>query len=67
MDRKALGRAMLEAKRFLKKADEAILRRVKDHQFGFTFGGTKETAALKRASMDLSRALSALRSRKEEG
>jgi hypothetical protein len=49
--------AIDEAERFIRLAGHAVNKlRAKD-----VYGGSKETAAAKRASMDLSRALSTLR------
>lgn len=50
--------AVYEAKRFIKKAEEAIKVLVDDEYATF---GCKETAAAKRSSMDLTRALAQLR------
>ncbi|MBU1067336.1 hypothetical protein KKE60_06085 [Patescibacteria group bacterium] len=51
-----LGKAMKEAERFLKTAKAVYNRKTIDIEYG-----CKETAAAKRASMDLSRALSIIR------
>ncbi len=51
--------AMHEARRFLTKADAAITRLNSDELAYMT--GSKELAAAKRASMDLSRALTEIR------
>ena len=53
-----LKAAMIEAERFIKKADIAICALEDDHYKSF---GSKETGAAKRASMDLTRALSEMR------
>jgi len=53
-----INKSVLEARRFLKKADEAI-KRIKSE--GEYFYCSKETGAVKRASMDLSRELVNLR------
>ena len=65
MNKTKLQVAIIEAKRFLAKAQAATVRMEVDKEMTFTFQGTKEDAACKRASMDLSRALSDLR--KPEG
>ncbi len=49
--------AIAEAKRFIKKAEAAIV----DYQGESYFNGTPATAAAKRASMDLTRSLAELR------
>ena len=56
-----LEEAKAEALRFAKKADEAIavLQSANVERCGFS--GSKETAAAKRASMDLTRALVCVR------
>ena len=61
MDKVKLGRAILEAKRFLKKANEVLARDIAEESNKWKPWGTKENAACKRASMDLSRTLSELR------
>lgn len=58
MNIETLDNAVEEAKKFIEKAEKAIKRSEED---GYTFFGCKETAACKRASMDLTRALSELR------
>ena len=58
MNEHTLKEAVSEAERFLKRAKELQdLLKDKPH----AFYGTKETGAVRRASMDLSRALSDLR------
>jgi len=54
MNTDTLNKAISEAKRFIKAAE-----RVEFDRWGF--GNCKETAAAKRASMDLTRALAELR------
>ena len=58
-----IARARHEALRFIKRCDELIERHAKDEHFRryMEITGSKETAAVKRASMDLSRALSEMR------
>jgi len=51
--------AIDESRRFIRKA-EAARKRLKEDNFG-GFSGSKETAAAKRASLDLTRALSDMR------
>ena len=55
----AYKQAITEAERFITKARLAIHRLTNDEMADIT--GSKETAAAKRASMDLSRALSEIR------
>lgn len=58
-----LNKAVQEAHRFLGVADTAI-RRIKSEEMRsnkFLLGGAKEIGAVKRASMDLTRALADLR------
>ena len=50
----ALDDAIKEAERFIKKAELAKERLIDDK---FAWSGTKETGAVKRASMDLTREL----------
>jgi hypothetical protein len=66
MNKVKLGIAMAEARRFLRKA-EAAQKRMKDGEpLGpHYYSGTKENAACKRASLDLTRTLADLRSREE--
>ena len=59
MTLEALETAITEAKRFLSKAADAK-RRIKKDTYWAMMGCT-ETAAAKRASMDLTRALAAMR------
>jgi len=59
MNRLILEVAMDEAKRFLAIAEEAEKRLTDDAMV--TISGSKETAACRRASMDLTRALAELR------
>ena len=58
-----IARARHEALRFIARCDELIERHAKDDDFRrhMEIIGFKETAAVKRASMDLSRALSEMR------
>lgn len=56
--REALEEAIDEAEKFLEVASFAIRRHNDESEIYF---GTKETAALNRSSMDLTRALSAYR------
>ena len=53
-----LNDAIIEAQRFIDKANEAKERLINDRYASF---GCKEMAAAKRASMDLTRALVAVR------
>ena len=53
-----LNKAVSEAKRFLKKADSAIKRIKSEDEY---FYCSKETGAVRRSSMDLSRELTELR------
>lgn len=61
MTLETLETAISEAKRFLKKADAAKRRFKTDEKWIRTGCGYLETAAAKRASMDLTRALAAMR------
>ncbi len=76
MNKEQIDEAVIECNRFLNRVDDLRvrvdqaekLRKVevpgfsKEHQFKFNpFTGCKESAAIKRASMDLSRALVKLR------
>ena len=54
----ALTDAIIEAERFIKKAELAKERLINDD---YAWAGTKETGAAKRASMDLTRALVGVR------
>jgi hypothetical protein len=54
-----IGVAIVETKRFLKKA-KAAKKRLSEDSLAL-ISGSKETAAMKRASMDLSRALTEIR------
>jgi len=58
-----IARARSEALRFIERCDELIERHDKDEHFRryMEITGFKETAAVKRASLDLSRALSEMR------
>ena len=58
-----ISRARGEALRFVARCDELIERHAKDEHFRkyMEITGFKETAAVKRASLDLSRALSEMR------
>ena len=58
MDICAIDKAMKEAERFLDRA-EAVRQKVMKDKYAFM--GCKETAACKRASMDLSRSLAEIR------
>jgi len=62
MNIKTVRNAVAEAERFLERAKE-VEKKVKEYPDcdGYIFFVCKETAALKRASMDLSRALTELR------
>ena len=62
MNQDTFGAARLEAERFIAacaRLERSILQTTGDWDWPIT--GTKETGAVKRASMDLSRALSAMR------
>lgn len=59
MNESLLIEAEKEAKRFLTKCKELKERRSKGDLYSFQ--GCKESGAVKRASLDLSRALSAIR------
>jgi len=52
--------AIDESRRFIRKAEAARKRLKEDNKYG-GFSGSKETAAAKRASLDLTRALSDMR------
>lgn len=58
-----IAHARSEALRFIARCDELMERHAKEEDFRRYMGitGFKETAAVKRASMDLSRALSEMR------
>jgi hypothetical protein len=58
-----ISRARYEAVRFIARCDELLERHARDEHFRryMEITGFKETAAVKRASLDLSRALSELR------
>lgn len=58
-----IARARSEALRFIARCDELIERHATDEHFRtyMEITGFKETAAVKRASLDLSRALSEMR------
>jgi len=58
MNQDSLLLAIFEAKRFIAKANAAVQKLESDKYAHF---GSKETAAAKRASMDLSRALTEVR------
>lgn len=58
MHAETLDKAIAEARRFIKAA-EAARPAFKEREWGG--GGTKESAAARRASMDLTRALADLR------
>ena len=54
-------KAITEARRFIDKAHPAVAK-IKDMQSkGLYFAGSKETAACRRASLDLTRSLAELR------
>lgn len=57
MNNKTLRNAIKEAKRFLAATDAIVW----EDRGEFSFSPTKETAAAKRASMDLTRALADMR------
>jgi hypothetical protein len=59
MNNKALSAAVKEAKRFIALAAEIESCRPGEEAFGFS--PSKETSAVKRASMDLTRALTVMR------
>jgi len=59
MDEKTLQQCIVEAGRFILKANKAI-ERLKADKYASIIGA-KETAAARRASMDLTRALADLR------
>ena len=59
MNKATLEESISEALRFIERADEAITR-MKADKYAL-ISGSKETAAVKRASMDLSRVLSEVR------
>ena len=59
MNEETLLEAISEASRFISKADKAVRRMQKESLVKIT--GCKETAAARRASMDLTRVLSELR------
>ena len=56
MRRQAIIAAALEARRFLEK-----VQAYEDNAPSYEFVGTKETGALRRASMDLTRSLAEMR------
>jgi len=58
MDKTKLDASIEEAKRFLKRAHTLKKKAGEDR---YTFFGCKETGAVKRSSMDLSRSLADLR------
>ncbi|CAB4145905.1 hypothetical protein UFOVP1204_44 [uncultured Caudovirales phage] len=58
MDRRTIGKAIKEANRFLEIAAE-VERQLKDREHFIV--GTKNSGALRRASMDLTRALAEMR------
>jgi len=57
---KRVNEAMDETRRFLKKGDEYLAKAAVDR---YASGGCAESGAVRRASMDLTRALAALRRR----
>ncbi len=59
MDKEKLNEAVFEAKRFLKRVDE--LKRKSNKEDKHYFWQPKETGAIRRASMDLTRSLASLR------
>ena len=60
MKMQMLDAAIFEAERFLKKAKRCKHSPTKT-EYGYAYWDTKETAATRRSSMDLTRALSDLR------
>lgn len=62
MELETLKTAMLEAERFLKRA-EVLLENTKESESlpGYFFYKSKDSASLKRASLDLTRSLADLR------
>lgn len=61
MDRDRLRDAVGEAHRFLETVDICLRRLSDDKIDGWPISGLRETGAVRRASLDLSRALAALR------
>jgi hypothetical protein len=62
MNKQTLLEAEAEAHRFLKRLEAVkATEQYKDDYSKFNVGGSAESAAVKRASMDLSRALTRLR------
>ena len=63
MNKTNILEAQSEARRFIKACDKALERLRKDN-YDYFIVGTSESGACRRASMDLSRALSKLRDSK---
>lgn len=62
MTEKTLVQAIMEGDRFLERAKSALFEMQKHKKVqGYYLTGTKKTAAARRASMDLTRALAELR------
>ena len=59
MEAVKLSRTLYEARRFCKKAEEALAKLERDTMASIS--GSKETAACHRASLDLTRSLAELR------
>ncbi len=59
MDKRSIERAKAEAKRFLMKADDVLARAEGDKYTFIT--GNRDTGALRRASLDMTRALADMR------
>lgn len=57
-----IDRAEAEAKRFLERGAELRKKHARDIQKGYPVAGTSQSGAVRRASMDLTRALADLRS-----
>lgn len=58
MTRRSLIKAVTEARKFIRAANEADKEM---YRYEYYIGGTKKTAALRRQSMDLTRALAEMR------
>ena len=63
MTLESLNKALIETQRFVRAAKEARKRLASHPDWMKPLTRTRETAAVKRASMDLSRALSEMRRR----
>lgn len=62
MEIETLKTAMQEAERFLKRAEALLKNSTEDGEFNhFHFNCSKDSASVKRASLDLTRALADLR------